>query len=100
MYVVTVEFEIAPEHRDAFITAVKKQAADSLTLEPDCHYFDVCLVERRGKEIVYLYELYTDRAAFDAHLASDHFIAFNEKVTPWTVEKIVGLGTLAQGTAQ
>jgi (4S)-4-hydroxy-5-phosphonooxypentane-2,3-dione isomerase len=98
MYVVTVEFDIAPEHRDAFIEAVKKQAADSLSLEPECHHFDVCRVERGGKEVVYLYELYTDRAAFDAHLATPHFLAFNERVTPWTVEKIVGLGTLAQGT--
>jgi quinol monooxygenase YgiN len=100
MYVVTVEFDIAPEHREEFLIAVKKQAADSLSLEPDCHYFDVCVVERAAKEVIYLYELYTDRAAFDVHLQSDHFKNFNEKVTPWTVEKIVGLGTLAQGTAQ
>lgn len=29
---------------------------------------------------IFLYELYTDRAAFEAHLASDQFVAFDANV--------------------
>ena len=35
------------------------------------------------------YETYTDKDAFDIHLQSDHYLAFNEEVTPWVKEKIV-----------
>jgi (4S)-4-hydroxy-5-phosphonooxypentane-2,3-dione isomerase len=98
MYVVTVEFDIYPEHRAAFLDAVKQQASDSLTKEAACHYFDVCTIENGDDEIVFLYELYDDRAAFDLHLASDHFQTFNAKVSSWTRNKVVRCGTLNQGT--
>jgi quinol monooxygenase YgiN len=35
----------------------------------------VCIDDARADE-VFLYELYDDRAAFDAHLATPHFKAF------------------------
>ncbi len=98
MYVVTVEFDIEPAHRAEFLAAVKQQAHDSLTKEVACHYFDVCTIENGDDEIVFLYELYDDRAAFDAHLASDHFLSFNAKVASWTRGKVVRCGVLNQGT--
>jgi quinol monooxygenase YgiN len=98
MYVVTVEFDIAPEHRPAFLDAVKQQANDSLSREAACRHFDVCSIENGDDEIVFLYELYDDRAAFDLHLASEHFLSFNAKVGPWTRGKIVRCGILDQGT--
>ena len=42
-----------------------------------------------NKNIVFLYETYTDKDAFDVHLNSKHYLAFNEEVTPWVKEKIV-----------
>lgn len=81
MYVVTVTFTVAPEDAAAFVARVKRQAADSLSLEPACRRFDVCLdPETDGR--VFLYEIYDDRAAFDAHLASAHFAAFDAEVGP------------------
>ena len=39
--------------------------------------------------MVFLYEQYTDEAAFDVHLASAHFTDFNERSASWVKEKRV-----------
>jgi quinol monooxygenase YgiN len=36
---------------------------------------------------VLLYEVYTDKTAFDAHLASAHFRDFNDAVQEWVGDK-------------
>ena len=88
MYVVIVEFTVLAQHFEAFVERVGRQAEDSLELEPDCHVFDVCLSPDR-KDLVLLYEIYTDRAAFDAHLASNHFHDFNAATLDWVSDKQV-----------
>ncbi len=88
MYVVTVTFRIAPEASGEFLVAMRENAQTSLEMEPGCHRFDVAIGED-GPETVFLYELYTDRAAFDVHLGSAHFKAFDAKVAPWVIDKTV-----------
>lgn len=88
MYVVTVTFGIHAAHADAFLAAVQENARLSVENEPDCHRFDVAVGET-GPETVFLYELYTDRAAFDAHLASAHFKSFDAAVADWVASKDV-----------
>ena len=88
MLVVVVEFSLREGHSRAFRERVRKQARDSLELEPDCHRFDVCIDPDRDNSVL-LYELYTDRAAFDAHLASAHFAAFDADVKDWIEDKRV-----------
>ncbi|MBK9117251.1 MAG: antibiotic biosynthesis monooxygenase [Betaproteobacteria bacterium] len=75
MYVVTVEFEIEPQQWARFLPLVLDNAQRSLAGEPGCRQFDVC-VDASRPGVAFLYELYDDRAAFDAHLASPHFKAF------------------------
>jgi len=88
MFVVTVTFEALPERAADFLARVKRQAADSLAAEPGCHHFDVCTdSERPGR--VFLYELYTDRAAFQAHLATAHFKAFDAEAGPMLASKLI-----------
>ena len=82
-YVVTVTFRARPEHRDAFRAAMVENATASRTREPGCRQFDVC--EKDGE--IFLYEVYDDEAAFQAHLAADHFKRFNTAVTPWLEDK-------------
>ena len=67
-WVVTVEFTVRPGHADSSIARLTTQAADSL-LEPGCSQFDVC-VDPSDEHRVFLYEVYANREAFDAHLAS------------------------------
>lgn len=89
MYAVCVTFEIQPGEMSAFLPLMHAQAQNSLAREPNCHQFDVC--HTVGSETVFLYELYTDRAAFDAHLQSDHFIAFDRETSAMVAAKSVDL---------
>ena len=95
MYLVAVTFRIHPEHATAFLGRVQVQARDSLT-EPGCQRFDVWHAPADAAT-VFLYEIYDDRAAFDAHLASAHFRAFDAEVAPWVADKKVETGTLSAG---
>ncbi|MBM3572437.1 MAG: antibiotic biosynthesis monooxygenase [Alphaproteobacteria bacterium] len=88
MYVVTVEFTIHAEHIDAFMPLMLGNASASRRLEPGCRQFDVCRdAARRG--VVFLYEVYDDRAAFDAHLAAPHFKSFDLAVGSMVAAKRV-----------
>lgn len=88
MYVVLVEFVVKPEHAAEFRPALLANARASLEHEPGCHRFDVCTDPGDAGKIL-LYELYTDRAAFDAHLAAPHYLEFGARVKPWVERKTV-----------
>ncbi|MEM6407765.1 MAG: putative quinol monooxygenase [Pseudomonadota bacterium] len=79
MYAVTVSFTIKEGQLDAFLPLMLQNARLSLAHEPDCHQFDVCTDVDRPNE-VFLYELYTDAAGFQAHLGSAHFKRFDAEV--------------------
>ena len=76
-YVISVFFHLKPETRDPFLQMVRDNAAKSLRTEQGCRRFDVCVL-RDDPTKVFLYELYDDEAAFDAHLQTAHFKAFAE----------------------
>jgi autoinducer 2-degrading protein len=88
MLAVTVRFDVTPGREDAFLARVRQQAADSLAREPACSRFDVC-TPQAGAAQVFLYEIYDDAAAFDVHLNSAHFLAFNAETEGWTTSKTV-----------
>lgn len=77
MYVVSVEFELQESHVDEFIPLIRQNAETSKRVEPGCRQFDVC-IDPTNSAYVFLYELYDDRAAFEAHLATDHFRSFDK----------------------
>lgn len=97
MYVVCVTFEILPENYARFCSAVLTQAANSLHREAECHVFDVCVAEDGHK--VFLYEHYSDRAAFEAHLQSAHFLEFDALTRPWVQSKSVTTWQLLEQSA-
>jgi len=76
MYVVTVEFRVHPSQWEAFLPLMLENARASRESEPGCRQFDVC-ADAGKPATVYLYELYDDRAAFDAHRESAHFQSFS-----------------------
>jgi quinol monooxygenase YgiN len=88
MYVVTVAFVVRPEHAERFRDAIVANARTSREVEPGCRQFDVCTAPDDAATI-FLYETYADRAAFDAHVASAHFAAFDAAVRDWVVSKNV-----------
>tara|TARA_R110002124_G_scaffold94220_3_gene238007 strand:- start:147 stop:437 length:291 start_codon:yes stop_codon:yes gene_type:complete len=88
MYAVTVLFHIAPAHRATAYRLMRENAATSLRAEAGCKQFDVCTDAERPYT-VFLYELYSDRAAFEDHLQSPHFKAFDAAVAGMIVTKEV-----------
>ncbi len=95
MYLVAVTFQIVAEKAGAFAARVQKQAEDSLT-EAGCQRFDVWR-DPTDPERVFLYEIYDDRAAFDVHLASDHFKTFDAEVGAWVAHKRIETAVLKDG---
>ena len=88
MYVVTVEFVVQPERSARFRAEIVANARATRAAEPGCRQFDVC-ASPGDPATVFLYEVYADRAAFDAHLASPHFRAFDAMVGGWVARKTV-----------
>jgi (4S)-4-hydroxy-5-phosphonooxypentane-2,3-dione isomerase len=97
MYVVTVEFAVKQGSTDAFRPAMLKNAKASLDDEPGCRQFDVCF-SQDDPGACFLYEVYDDRAAFDAHLGMVHFKSFDAEVAPMLDGKVVKIFELVQGT--
>jgi len=88
MFVVTVTFRIKSGYEKAFRERIRDNARRSLSDEVGCHQFDVCEnIEGTGE--LFLYELYADKAAFDAHKASVHFRAFDEATASMVADKQV-----------
>jgi autoinducer 2-degrading protein len=88
MYVVIVDFKIRPERLAEFMPLMLENARLSRETEPGCRQFDVC-VDPKEKTSVFLYEVYDDRAAFDAHLATAHFRKFDPAVASMIASKAV-----------
>ena len=88
MYIVTVRLDIDPNHARDFMRALGEQAHNSLALEEGCRQFDVS-VDPTDLRRIFLYEVYADRAAFDAHLTSAHFLSFDATVRPWLATRTI-----------
>ena len=93
MFVVAVIFVSKRDKAEAFRDRVRRQAAESLDREPGCHRFDVC-ANPEAPERVFLYELYSDEAAFKAHLETPHFRSFDSDVASLIEDKTVTTWTL------
>ena len=88
MFAVCVTFHIHPDAFEKFLKRMRQQAQDSLSKEEGCHRFDVC-DDGEQSSVVFLYELYADRRAFELHCESEHFLAFDAEVAGWTLKKEV-----------
>ncbi|MEM6304038.1 MAG: putative quinol monooxygenase [Pseudomonadota bacterium] len=88
MFAVVVTLELIQGAQAQLLPALKENAAASLREEPGCTRFDIC-TDASMPDHVFLYELYADRAAFDAHLASAHFKAFDAFAAPLIAAKEV-----------
>ena len=76
MFVVTVWFDILPSSMNEFLPLIRENAQRSIADEPGCRRFDVCL-DPRAPDRCFLYEIYDDEAAFQAHCRADHFKSFD-----------------------
>ena len=93
MLVVTVIFKIRADSVAAFRKVMAEQARNSLAKEEACRRFDICYDDKRP-ERCFLYEIYDDQAAFDAHLASDHFKNFDKVSAPLVESRVIDTWSL------
>ena len=88
MFVVCVEFEIEPGQTDVFMAAVRTNAKQSFNQEVGCRQLDVC-DDRQIPNSVFLYEVYDDEAAFEAHKLTLHYGAFYQATGGMVVNKSI-----------
>ena len=92
MFAVCVDLTIQQGQMDVFLPLMIANAEASLRDEPGCVQFDVVRPDS-DPDLVVLYELYTDAAAFDAHLQTPHFKAFDAQTTAMVQAKSVLTGS-------
>ena len=66
-----VDLEIAPAQLDKFLEALRENGASTIK-EPGCRQYDILQLISEPNQI-YIYEVYENEAAVQAHRASDHF---------------------------
>ena len=91
MYVIIAPIQIKAGYKDQFIEAVVEDARSSTANEPGCLRFDV-IQDANDANRIWLYEVYKDEAAFQAHLQAPHLLKFRETTQDWRVEGLQGAG--------
>ena len=85
-FAVVVTVKLKPGMADQFRPHILKNAAASKDSEPDCHRFDVLVVEEDADTIIF-YEEYTDAAAFETHHKTAHYKAFRQATDDMVLDK-------------
>ncbi|MDH0732614.1 antibiotic biosynthesis monooxygenase [Pseudomonas sichuanensis] len=86
MYSLFIKTRVKPGTAEAFLSAIKANAAASVATEPGCLVFDVS-VDREDPQVIYLYEIYRDDAAYEAHTQTAHFRDSRPLVEPLILEQ-------------
>ena len=88
MLALIVEFRIKPGFIEHFAKAIEENARLSRDTEPGCCQFDVCR-DPADATLFFLYELYDDEVAIQAHLRSAHYLLMNEATAAWVDKKTI-----------
>jgi len=74
-----VDYTVKPGKRDAFVKRVREHGETCLNKEPGCLHFDV-LVPREDPNRLCLYEVYTNQAALDIHVATPYMAEYRSDI--------------------
>ena len=98
-FVILVDFKLRPGAQPAFRRLIDANARASTHDEPGCRRFDV--LEPKGEpDRILLYEIYDDRAAFEAHKNTPHYAAFDAQSAPLVAAKsAMEYDLVCEGTA-
>ncbi|WP_085599578.1 putative quinol monooxygenase [Pseudomonas sp. B10(2017)] len=86
MYSLFIKTRVKPGCAEDFLSAIKVNAAASVATESGCLVFDVSQ-DRADPEVIYLYEIYRDEAAYEAHTETAHFRDSRPLVEPLIIEQ-------------
>ena len=90
-----VRIELKPGTRDAFLKRVKVHQNNVRTNESYCQRFDV-LVPQDENDVVCLYEVYDDEAAFEKHNETPYFAEYRADTGPMVAGRARTLSTLIE----
>jgi quinol monooxygenase YgiN len=98
-FTIIVDFRLKPGARRAFRRLIDANAQLSAKREPGCRRFDV--LEPIGEDDrIMLYEIYADRAAFDAHTKTEHYARFaTESAALLASKSVVQCELVLEGSA-
>ena len=82
MIALLVTIRIQPPHREAFMEAMLDDALHSVQDEPGCLRFDV-LEDPDDPNRIFLYEVYRDEEALEAHRHTPHFLRWKHTTRNW-----------------
>ena len=77
MFSLVVQMEVRPDRREEFLAGMTANAEAAVRDEPGCLRFDVSSVAGDPNRF-FLYELYVDADAFEAHKVSPHFAQWRQ----------------------
>ena len=85
MYIIVAPIQIKEGHKEEFIEALLDEAGGSVNDEPGCLRFDV-MQDAADPKRMWLYEVYQNEAAFQAHTQAPHFLKFRDLSSEWRAE--------------
>ena len=77
MLVLMVNVKVKPERRDEYIAAVREDGAGTTTNEEGNFQFSV-VQDSEDPDRFFLFEVYRDEAALEAHRQMPHFLKYRE----------------------
>ena len=87
MYTIVAVIDVEPQVRDEFLALTLKSARGAHN-EPGCQRFDMVQPEDNPNRLG-AYEVYDDRAAFDAHRAQPYFQTWFDAYRRWQTDGLV-----------
>lgn len=87
LYINAVDLVIVPSEMSKFLEAVKENGANAVK-EPGCRTFNIS-VQQSNPNHVFLYEVYDNAAALEAHRQTPHFKKFAETTKTMVADRVV-----------
>jgi (4S)-4-hydroxy-5-phosphonooxypentane-2,3-dione isomerase len=72
LYINAVDIDVVPGQLENYLAAIKEVGAAAIKTEPGCSEFDVT-VSQKDPNHLFIFEVYNNAVAFEAHLKSDHY---------------------------
>jgi (4S)-4-hydroxy-5-phosphonooxypentane-2,3-dione isomerase len=85
LFIAAVEYDIVPGQVDNFLAALKENGAASVK-EPGCRELDIA-VSQKDPNHVFLFEVYDNAAAVEAHTATEHFKKYKAATKDMVVKR-------------
>ena len=87
VYINAVDLVVIPSEMQKFLEAIKENGANAVK-EPGCREFNITVLANNPNH-VFLYEVYDNAAALDAHRQTEHFKKFQTTTANMIVDRNV-----------